>query len=246
MAGHARTFIRRPDGETGPGTWEIQDAPATTRAAAYRRALNRITELDQVSREATVVLSISKGLSNLVDTSRIVVTRLERFIDAGHAMVRLRLDDSALRPTPWRSVTMVLAADDSFSARSSEFELTDGSIIRSEITYDHLVGQPVVSGLHYAVEGHDGKTRAGKTTILERSFGPVPASEFTEAKLLDGPVVHKPLPADEEVYKDPATFADWYQVPLIAAGAVLCCGFVTGLMGGFQSRRSLEPPSAAP
>jgi hypothetical protein len=215
----------------GARGWEVRDAPRATRAATYRRAKRRITRRDPVSREAALLLAISDELGDLAVMPGIVVTRLERFEDAGHPMVRVRLEDPAVHPVQWRALTIVMAAEDWLAPRTLEVEFSDGSTSRSEITYDRGDGQPVLHGIRRVIEGRAGKSRVITTRVVQRAFGPIPAPEFTEAKLLDGPVVHKPAPTDSELYQEPITFADWYATPLIAGGVSLACGLVTGFMG---------------
>jgi hypothetical protein len=91
----------------------------------------------------------------------------------------------------------------------------------------------VLRSSHYENVGREGKIRDGTTTVVERRFGPVPPSEFTLERLLDGPVVHKPAPSDDDLYKDPKTFADLYRVTLAAGMFALASGLVCGFLGRF-------------
>jgi len=232
-----RSFVAHREDEQAP--WEIVDRPRDDPALAYRRAASRIAETESFSRDAAILLVLAVDLRSLAVAKSYSVTRLERFTEGGHPYLRVCIDDTAQNPREWRSVTVVLAADDKLAARSCESVLPDGSHLREELAYDHDAGVPILRSCRTEVVGRAGKIRDGSTTVVERRFGPVPASEFSEERLLDGPVVHKPAPSDDELYKDPKTFADLYRVALAAGVFALITGLVCGFLGGF--RRRIEP-----
>jgi hypothetical protein len=243
LATPGRSFMAvRKDGQA---PWEIVDRPRDDPALSYRRVAKHIAETESFIREAAILLAIAGESQLLANASSFAVTKLERFMEGGHPVVRVRIEDTAPHPTAWRSTTIVLAADDNLAARSYDIELPDGSHLRQEFAYDHDAGVPIVRSYHFEAVDHAGKIRDGSTTVVERRLGPVPASEFTEGRLLDGPVVHKPPPSDDDRYKDPATFADWYRAVLFAGVASLACGLVCGFLGRFRRRTAPELPAAS-
>ena len=76
-------------------------------------------------------------------------------------------------------------------------------------------------------------TGVTKITVDDRRFGPVPESEFTRERLLDGPWIEKAVDTDE-LYREPETVADWYGFALVAGAVSLVAGVATGL---FQKTR---------
>ena len=178
--------------------------PAKTPALSYRRVAKHIAETESFSTEAAILLAFAAETQLLADATSFAVTQLERFTEGGRPCLRVRIEDTAPNPAIWRSTTVVLAADDKFAVRSYDIVLPDGSHLREEFSYDHDAGVPILRSYRFEVVGREGKSRDGSTTVVDRRFGPVPPSEFTEERLLDGPVVHKPAPSDDELYKDPA------------------------------------------
>lgn len=241
LAAPGRSFVAHRTKEMP--SWEVVDPAPAMREAAYRRNLDRLAGLDHVSHWAALLLVYGDELGDRAEPPNVVVTRLERFEEGGRPMVRVRLDDPAPVPSQWRSVTILMGAGDSLAARAADLELADGSRVRIRLTYeDRGESTPVIGGTRTTVEDRDGKSHSGGTTrILERAFGSVPASEFNESRLLDGPVVHKPGPLPDQAYRDAATFADGYEAPLIAGAAAVACGLVAGLSGGFRGRAVTRP-----
>ena len=232
LATPARSFVSRRPAENAP--WEIIDRPRPDPELSYRGVVRHIAETgESFSKEAAFLLAIAAETQLLANASTFAVTQFERFTEGGRPCVRVRIENTATKPAMWRSTTVVLAADEKLAARSSDIELHDGSHLRQEFVYDHEAGVPILRSYHYENVGRAGKIRDGTTTVVDRRFGPVPASEFTEEKLLDGPVVHKLAPSDDDLYKDPATFADWYRAALYAGVVSLALGLCAGFLGGF-------------
>jgi hypothetical protein len=243
LATPGRSFIANRKDRQAP--WEIVDRPRVDSVFAYRRVARHIAETEPVSTEAAILLAFAAETHRLVDATSFAVTQLERFIEAGRPCLRVRIEDTAPNPAMWRSLTVVLAADDKLAARSYDTLLPDGSHLHQEFSYDHDAGTPILRSSHFEVVAREGKSRYGTTSVIDRRFGPVPPSEFTEERLLDGPVVHKPAPSDDELFKDPVTFAELYRVTLGAGFFALTAGLVCGFLGGFRRRPTPELSSAS-
>jgi hypothetical protein len=213
--------------------WEISDPLRDDPALAYRRISKWIMEGDPVYEAAFLLRDTAEKTKVLVDATY-AVTALERFSESGRPLMRVRLEDTSPRAAFWRSVTFFIAADDHLAVRSAEVIFADGSRRQTGFTYDHEAGLPVLGSSRRDEAFTGGRTQGEVTRIVARRFGPVPASEFTEERLLDGPVVHKPAPSDEEQYKDPVTFADWYRAVFVAGLVSLALGLLAGALGGFR------------
>jgi hypothetical protein len=237
LATPERSFIAHR--REGQASWEIVDRPREDPALSYRRVTGRIAEIEPFCTEAAMLLALAGETRFLTSASSLAVTRLERFTEAGRPFLRVSIEDTASNPARWRKTTVVLAADDRLAVRSSDLVLPGGSEVREDFTYARDAGVPILRSYRHQVVGPDGKMRDGSTTVLERRFGAVPGSEFTETKLLDGSVAHSPAPSDDELYKDPTTFAELYRLVLAAAALALIAGLSCGLLGGF--RRQVEP-----
>lgn len=233
---------RRP---RGGATWQVVDVDRNQADEAYRHAFAQVVARDEVADQSALLRSLSRDLGSLADVPKIVVTQLDRFEDAGMPRVRVTLRGTELRPVRWRSVSIVMAADDALAAVSSDFEYGDGSRWHTQISYGHEGVVPVVQRIEGTSKAERRAERVNETKVVERTFGPVPASEFTAAKLLDGPIVHKPGRSENPVYKDPWRFPDWYPAPLIAGAVALVCGLIAGVAGGFRGERSLPAASSA-
>jgi hypothetical protein len=242
LATPARSFIAHRNERQAP--WEIVDRPRDDPAISYRRAARRIAESDSSCTEAAVLLALAAETRLLVDPASFAVTRLERFTEGGQPRVRVCVEHIAPNPAMWRSATVVLAADEQLAVRSCDMVLRDGSQLRRNYAYKHDAGVPILRSYRDEVVGRDGKIHNASTTVLDSRFAPVPASEFTEERLLDGPVVHKPAPSDDDLYKDPVTFADFYRVTLAAGAFALTAGLVCGFLVGFRRRTDPEPSDA--
>ena len=243
LATPAHSFLAFRKDEQAP--WEIDDQPRGDPALLYRRVARHIAETEPFSREAAILLAIAGESQLLAKASSFAVTKLERFMEGGHPVVRVRIEDTAPHPTAWRSITIVLAADDNLAARSYDIELPDGSHCARSSPTTTTPGCPSSARIISRPSITRARSATGSTTVVERRLGPVPASEFTEGRLLDGPVVHKPPPSDDDRYKDPATFADWYRAVLFAGVASLACGLVCGFRGRFRRRTPPELPAAS-
>jgi hypothetical protein len=237
LATPATSFVAHREDEQGP--WEIFDRPHDDPALAYRRAASRIAANESFSTEAAILLALA-DLQPLADAKSYSVTQLERFTEGGHPYLRVCIEYTAQNPPEWRSITVVLAADDKLAVRSCDIVLPDGSHHRVEYAYDPDAGVPILRSYLFEVVGSTGKIRDGSTTVVERRLGPVLESEFTTDRLLDGPVVHKPAPSDDELYKDPKTFADLYRVALAAGVFALISGLVCGFLRGFRRGNAPE------
>ena len=110
------------------------------------------------------------------------------------------------------------AADDKLAVRSSDIELhgrlapAPGVRLRPRSRGAH---PPLLSATRSSAAR--ARSRTAPTTVVDRRFGPVPASEFTEERLLDGPATHTlPVP-DEEHYKESPKFGHVYRILLPGA-----------------------------
>jgi hypothetical protein len=221
--------------------WENTDHSSGRERHAYRRALRRISELDPVQTDALLLLSLTEELRhNVTNPEAVVVTQLERSSGAGRPTVRVRFENPVHPPGAWRSITMTLATDEAYAGTGCEIELPDGTLLRSGIEYDRTGAQPLLRGNRFSVDGPRGTLRSGETRIVACTFGPIPEKEFTEARLFDAPVIHKPPESDDERYKDPATFADWYPVLFILGAVSIACGMMTGFLDRARTRRASE------
>jgi hypothetical protein len=232
---HPRRSFRASRDKPGE-PWVVDEFAGTPPEAAYRRMLGSVRVTEQVTEAPASLLQLADELRNRVDTSRIAVTKIERFTEGDRRYVRVRLEDRTAG-VGWRSVTAVLSADDHFAVRSNEVERTDGTVVRGTFEYDDHDGVPVLRSSRSAGPSSDGGRFEGRLTVLERRFGPTPESEFTPERLLDGPTVRKP--PDPDPYRtDRPTFADWYRVPFAAGAAMMALGVGVGLLGPFRADRS--------
>jgi hypothetical protein len=215
-------------------SWEIVDRRRDDPAVSYRRVARRIAEAESFGTEAASLLALAAETRTLANPTSFAVTRLERFTEGGRPYLRVCIENTDPNPATWRSTTVVLSADDNFAARSYEIVLPAGSQLRRKFAYGHGAGVPILRSYHDEFVGRDGKIRNSNTTVIDCRFGPVAPSEFTEERLLDGPVVHKPAPSDDERYKDPVTFADSYRATLAAGAFALIAGLACGFLGGFR------------
>ncbi len=139
---------------------------------------------------------------------------------------------------PWRSVTLVLAADDLFAMQACEYVLPgqERETIRGDVEYDRHEGVPVVRGSRSSGASPDGKSDTSRQKVLERRFEAVPAEEFTPERFLDGPRLIK------AVEHDRPSDASWWIVSCyrgcLVAGVVSLLGGMATILGGSWRRRS--------
>jgi hypothetical protein len=226
--------------------WEISDRPGEDQALAYHRVARHIAEADYFISEAAALFSLASEKQFISRAKSLYITEFERFDDAGHGCLRLRIEDTDPTSAPWQSVTMALVADERFAMRSSDTMLRDGSHVRAKLAYDHESGVPVLRSLEVKYLGRDDKTRDTSMTVIDRRFGPVPPSEFTEERILDGPVVHTHSPPDDALFKEPENFTAHYRVSLVAGAVAMAAGLLCGLLGGFRRSTAIEPPARSP
>ena len=162
--------------------WQVH-YPGMPTAAAHRWALRHIESYDYVRQYPVLLLTYGDQPEPLAGTPDIVVTELERLDAEGQPRVRVRLEDPAPRPARWRSIIIDMVAD-SLAAQSLQSEWPDGTTRTIQNAYDETAGRCVLAGVSES---------SSAIKILDCSFGPVPDSEFTEARLLEGPVVHHPV-----------------------------------------------------
>src|SRR5205814_2879467 len=136
--------------------------------------------------------------------------------EGGRRFVRVRLEDrTPAAGVPWRSLTVVLSADDHFAVRSHALERPGGSKLQGEFAYDVHHGLPVVRSLLNASTEPDGTRTASSFTVVDRRFEPTPEVEFSPERLLAGAPVHTIVEPDPYARKA-RTLARWYWVPLAA------------------------------
>jgi hypothetical protein len=242
LATPARSLVARR--KRKQASWEIADRPRDDPELSYLRVVRAIVESGGFSKGAALLLALAAEPQIFANESTWAVTKFERFTEGGRHMVRLRIEPTVARPAMRRPMTLVFNADDKLAVWSSDLELPNDTHLRGEYDYDHEGGVPLVRSYHFVVVGREGKVRDGSRRVVERRFGPVPASEFTEARLLDRPVVHKSPPSDEERYKDPRTFAEVYRFVLAGGVIALAAGLGCGVMGGFRRQPVPEPAAA--
>jgi hypothetical protein len=236
LATPRESFEARRSSPGGP--WVIEMFPKIDPDSAYRRILSRIETVDPVEWPPAILLVLSAEFKHRVDVSHIAVTKLERFEEGGHRFERVRVDDSTpAAHVPWRSVTVVLAADRHLAVRSEETDLGNGTTMSTESTFDEHEGLPVYRSSRNTIKGKQGVEREVGYKVLDRRFGPIPESEFTADRLLDGPVTRKTIDPLANYYKDPVTFADWYRVPALVGAISLVGGLGIGLIGVIRGRR---------
>jgi hypothetical protein len=238
LATPARSFEAWRQGEDAP--WQVADRPRDDPGLACTRVARQIANLGGFSKEAALLLAFASDPQVFADASKWSVTTLQRFTEGGRHMVRLRLEPNVAALPAQRPVTLVFNADDKLAVWSSDIEVPGGIHLRAEYEYDHEAGVPLLRSYRYVVGGGKGAVRDGHQRVVERRFGPVPASEFTEARLLDGPATHTlPVP-DEERYKESPKFGHVYRIFLALGVTFVVAGLVCGLLGGFRRQARTE------
>ncbi len=208
--------------------WEVRDEPGLSPERAYWQSLAACDQREPSVHLAAFLLVIGEELTGFGDTSGVVVSRLARVTENGRPLVRIRLEDRARPALMWRSCTVELAADDHLAVRSYELENRDGEPVRGEFAYDRHEGLPVLRERRAFYPGRDGTTSTGGLKVVARDFGPVPETEFTPARLLDGPSIRK-IPPDADPHPESFNFARWYGVPIVAGGLCLVGGLAIAL-----------------
>jgi hypothetical protein len=204
--------------------WEIVADKTIDPAKSYRRITRAIERREYVSKIAAILLGLFEE-----ENDRIIVTKLERFSDEGRPRIRVRLEDLTHGDqNHWFAFTAVLSPADHFAAQSDVIEDRQTGTLRREYVYDRHNGLPVLRELIGARTQANGEKRATRITVVDRQFGPVPESEFTRERLLEGRWIEK---ADDpaEPYREAGSFADWYAVPIVAGAVSLLVGAATGL-----------------
>jgi hypothetical protein len=232
LAHPARSFQavrKRP-----PEPWEIAVSTKEEPTTTYRRLTRAIERRQFVTGLAAILLTMADEQRNRDDWSKVMVTKLEYFKDGGNPRVRVRLEDQTQgESVPWRAFTAVLSPADHFAVQSDVIELGQKATLNGEYSYDRYGGLPVLRESKSSTTGPDGASGVTKITVVDRRFGPIPESEFTRERLLEGPWIDKAVDP-EEIYREPETFADWYGVALVAGAVSLVAGAATGL---FQKTR---------
>ena len=223
-----------------PGsTWEVEDDSKVAPDQAYRRVLNSINNQEPTHMSAPFLLEIAQMMGNYGDTSTFKVTALERFAEDGRQYVRVRIEDERKpQPSFVRTVTAVLSADDHFAVRSTEYEDREGGKGHGTYVYDRHDGIPVLRSSKIQYPGRDGRSTTSELKVIERKFGPLPESEFTTERFLNGPTVLK----STNPYADDAwqvTLSNWYGAPLAAGMVCLIGGSLAG--GWTRFRRKPDP-----
>jgi hypothetical protein len=231
LAHPERSFEARKERPSDP--WEIVADKTIDPAKSYRRITRAIEGREYVSKLAAILLAVVAE-----ENGRVTVTKLERFSDAGRPRVRVRLEGQTRGDqNQWFAFTAVLSPADHFAAQSDVIEDRQTGTLRREYVYDRHNGLPVLRELIGARTQPNGEKRATRITVVDRRFGPVPESEFTRERLLEGSWIEKAADP-EELYGEEGSFADWYAVPLIAGAVSLLIGAATGL---FVRKRHAMP-----
>jgi hypothetical protein len=209
---HSFDVKRKGSGEP----WKVLHNPNLAPDRNYQVVLASIDLGDPFCKLAAYLLAFSEQLGNLVDTSGVELTTLERFTEDGKRYVRVGLTDRrASQHSPWRSVTVVVSADNFYAARSIEDESPDGRIDLRTLAYDSHDGIPVLRSMESTITCPGGGLAVNRVTAVDRHFGPIPQSEFDPKRLLDG----SPFIQSSDRTGAPPTFADCYHL-LLGFGVV--------------------------
>jgi hypothetical protein len=227
----------------GPGdAWEVRQFPTVSPERSYRRMLSAIDRRESVTKMAAALLSLAEDLQDRADISAIVVAKLERFTAGVRRFVRVRLEDrTPAAGVPWRSLTLILSADDHFAVRSHELERSGGSKLQGEFAYDVQHGLPVVRSLRNTSTAPDGTRTTSSFTVVDRRFEPTPEAEFSPERLLAGAPVRTIVEPDPSG-RDPVTFASWYRVSFVVGALCLAGGLATSLGARSGERREDRMP----
>ncbi len=219
------TALRKQAGDR----WEVSESTTSTPDASYRRVLGTIKEREVLTRMAAALFEVAEELRSVADTSRIVVTTLDRFTDVGRKFIRVRVENQATAvAVPWRSSTAVLSVDDQMAAQSDDVELPDGSKLQREFTYDRQDGLPVVRSVTSRNDSPDGTHRQSSFTVFERRFDRSPEADFRPEQLFAGAPVH--MVDETDAYASmPVPLAAWYWAPLAAGIASVLGAAAIGL-----------------
>ena len=200
--------------------WEIRVDPRLSPEQAYRRVRSRCDGRSTFVGLAAVLLQTAEDLTNFVDISGVVVSKLDRVTENGQRLVRVRLDNRAQESLSWRSYTIELMADDHYATRTFSYDNEDGSTFRGELSYDRQDGLPVLHASRLSGTRDDGTTTTVAVTVMAQTFGPIPESEFASERLLDGRSIRKVVSADEP-HAPTFEFATSYTVLLVLGGVCM-------------------------
>lgn len=241
LAHPERPFQARRNRPTDP--WEVRVERNPDPARTYRRLAGAIDRREFVSKLAAILVTVSEELANRPDSAGVVVTKLERYREAGHPRARVRLEDRTPGDgVPWRAFTAVLSPDDHFAALSDIIEGGRVGTLHGAYSYDRYNGLPVLRACVRSSPKRAGG-RTTRITVVDRRFDPPSESELTRERLLDGPWIEKVADPDES-YRDPTSFTDWYGVPLVAGAASLLAGATTAVF--LRTRRATPGEADSP
>ncbi len=206
----------------GRDPWEIRIDPRLSPEQAYRRARWRCDGRSPVG-WAAALLNVAEDLTNFVDISGVVVSKLDRVTENGQRLVRVRLDNRTQTSLSWRSYTVELMADDHYAVRTFSYDYEDGSTSGGECSYDRQDGLPVLRASRLSGTSDDGTTTTVAATVMAQTFGPIPETEFAPERLLDGRSIPKVVAADEP-HAPTFELATLYAAMLVMGGVCMIGG----------------------
>ncbi len=203
--------------------WEIRVDPRLSPERAYRRARSTCDRKEPSFGLAAMLLQEAESLTNFVDISGVVVSKLDRVTENGQRLVRVRLENYSKPELSWRSYTVELMADDHYATRTFSYDKEDGSTFRGELSYDRQDGLPVLRASRLSGTSDDGTTTTVAATVMAQTFGPIPETEFAPERLLDGRSIPKVVAADEP-HAPTFELATSYTVMLVMGGVCIVGG----------------------
>jgi hypothetical protein len=210
------------DDMTAP--WVVDADPRYDASRLYRRAIRAIHE-NWFSGLTVPVLT--SHFNRFDDFGGLRVEGLERFTEEGQQWLRLRLSESGPNGRgPGRALTFEFSDDEFLTLRTVHSKGMEQEY-RVIHDYDMRSGMPLMTGARRRETRNDGTGFNVDLSVVQRSFEPMPESEFLSARLLTGPVTH-----DRAIraiaYGQPSTLWDWYWLPLALGVASVAggCGLI--------------------